>query len=155
PQMPRLSAASGVLRAPSCRILSGIPSTSRSATERVASGVTSRSAIPVPPTVTTSRATSLHSMMRAAIWSFSSGTTEAWITRKPAFSRRRTTAGPEVSSRLLWKEESLTVRTAAVFTVSRFEHVFAVAIGFVEQPESLEQQTLRGLGHGLFLAGAL
>ena len=45
-----------VLRIPAERICSAIPSTSRSHTARVASGVTSRGAIPVPPVVTTRRA---------------------------------------------------------------------------------------------------
>ena len=66
PQMPRLSAASGVFFEPSKRMRSATPSSRRSQTARVASGVTSRSAIPVPPVVTTRRA--LPASWRIAIW---------------------------------------------------------------------------------------
>ena len=56
PQRARLRAENLVFLRPSERMSSGIPSTSRSQTARVASGVTSRADIPVPPVVSTSRA---------------------------------------------------------------------------------------------------
>ena len=52
PQTARLRMAVGVCFRPSARILSLRPSTVRSQTISVASGVTSRGAIPVPPVVT-------------------------------------------------------------------------------------------------------
>src|SRR5438445_1730060 len=122
-----------------------MPSTWRLITARVASGVTSRDAIHVPPVVTTRRAKSLHSISRAMIWSFSSGSTEVWITLKPAASSRRAMAGPERSGRLFRKEESLMVSTAAVavFTCSGFEDVFfSIAVGLVQQPQAFQQQAL-------------
>src|SRR5262249_791307 len=105
---------------------------------------------------------SLHSMSRAAIASFSSGKTEVWTTLKPAASSARATAGPEMSSRLRRKEESLIVITDAVFTEAGvtlcslgFQHVlFAVAIGLIEEPQALQQQALRGLCGGLLAAVA-
>ena len=56
PHRPRLNAASGVCFDPSARMRSASPSTSRSHTICVASGVTSRAASPVPPVVTISPA---------------------------------------------------------------------------------------------------
>ena len=56
PQSPRERAAKGVCFNPSARIISTTPSRRRSHTLAVASGVTSRVEIPVPPVVTTNRA---------------------------------------------------------------------------------------------------
>ena len=60
---------------PRDRIRSAIPSTSRSHTARVASGVTSRGAIPVPPVVTTRRADWHNSISFSWIAARSSATT--------------------------------------------------------------------------------
>ena len=49
PQTPRLKAANRVFLRPSARMRSDTPSIRRSQTARVASGVTSRAAMPVPP----------------------------------------------------------------------------------------------------------
>ena len=56
PAVPRDSSPCGVRAIESARIASGIPGASRSSTDCVASGVTSRSARPVPPVVSTSSA---------------------------------------------------------------------------------------------------
>jgi len=116
PQIPRLKAAKGVFLAPSRRIRSGMPGIRRCATAKVASGVTSRTAIPVPPTVTTSRAVSAHAKSSFSISSCSSGAITVLTIWNPADSSLSQTAGPEVSFRLPWEDESLMVSTAAVFT---------------------------------------
>ena len=64
----------GVLAIESARSACAIPGASRSNTSRVASGVTSRGASPVPPVVRTNRAEAASSRIAAAIWSRSSGT---------------------------------------------------------------------------------
>ena len=56
PATPRERSACGVRASASARIASAIPGASRSSTVRVASGVTSRGANPVPPVVSTSNA---------------------------------------------------------------------------------------------------
>jgi len=75
PHTPRLSEASGVYSSPSALIRSASPSISRSQTIRVASGVTSRVANPVPPVVTIRSTTFALRHSAAAIWSSSSGNT--------------------------------------------------------------------------------
>ncbi len=66
----------GVLDNDALRINSPNPGTRRSQTRAVASGVTSRGAIPVPPVVITSRAPSpVAFSIAVAIASISSGTT--------------------------------------------------------------------------------
>src|ERR1051326_2148471 len=113
PHTARLNAASGVCFAPSARMRSGIPSTIREQTARVASGVTSRSAMPVPPVVTTRSHSFAKRRNSSAILVSLSGTTSVFTTsNRPASSLA--TAGPERSSRLRAAEESLTVNTAAV-----------------------------------------
>ena len=74
PHTARLRAANFVVFAPSARMRSAIPSRSRSHTARVASGVTSRWAMPVPPVVTTNRACALKRMRTSRIADSSSGT---------------------------------------------------------------------------------
>src|SRR6266567_2690997 len=66
PHSPRLNNANGVFFSPSRRILSDTPSSILPQTERVASGVTSRAEIPVPPVVTTRRA--LRARSTIAFW---------------------------------------------------------------------------------------
>src|ERR1700691_1931357 len=58
PHTPRLRAANGVFFKPSLRMRSPTPSIRRSQIASVASGVTSRTAIPVPPVVTMNCASS-------------------------------------------------------------------------------------------------
>src|ERR1043165_4287831 len=66
PHKPRLNTANGVFFSPSRRIRSEIPSSIRPQTERVASGVTSRAEMPVPPVLTTNRA--FRARSRSAFW---------------------------------------------------------------------------------------
>src|SRR6202789_2124098 len=68
PEMARLSAASGVRRAPAARMRSAKPSRMRVQTARVASGVTSRGAMPVPPVVTTSCALAACARNADSMW---------------------------------------------------------------------------------------
>lgn len=113
PQMPRANAAKGVFFEPSLRIFSAIPGIVRSQMVSVASGVISRSAMPVPPVVTMRRAC-LASLIKAAwIWVESSGTSSRPVTWKPEVARSSATAGPEASWRSPRAQESLTVITAA------------------------------------------
>lgn len=114
PQSPRLRVANGVWRRPSARINSGTPSSKRSQTARVASGVTSRSAIPVPPVVTTSLAASAALRIASSMTSCSSGTITCSTVSHPAPSNVRVTAGPERSSRKPFEHASLTVITPAL-----------------------------------------
>jgi len=111
---PRLKAASGVFLAPSDRMRSAMPSMILSATARVASGVTSRAAMPVPPVVTIRLVVSLNWMSDASICARSSGSTFAAMMRRPACSSAATTAGPDLSGRSPAAERSLMVSTAAV-----------------------------------------
>ena len=69
PATPRESSPCGVFAIESARIAWEIPGASRSSTERVASGVTSRAASPVPPVVRTRSASSASSAIAAAICS--------------------------------------------------------------------------------------
>jgi hypothetical protein len=114
PHTPRLSTANGVFFAPSARIRSATPSSKRSHTARVASGVMSHGEIPVPPVVTTR----LTSLANRRISSSSAGRSSAMISVarivKPFCLRTSTTAGPERSVRFPLEHESLTVITAAV-----------------------------------------
>src|SRR5579864_6909416 len=147
PHTARLKAANFVFFAPSERIRSATPSTSRSQTSRVASGVTSRAAMPVPPVVTTKRACTLRRIRASRIADSSSGTTSRAATRKPFFSRAAATAGPPRSSRSPRADESLMVITAAVSSgveedIFFFGLLSAVAIGFIEQSQPLHQQSL-------------
>ena len=116
-QTPRESAAKGVCFIPACRITSPTPSMMRSQTARVASGVTSRAAMPVPPVVTIKRASPESSRSVEAIRSMSSGTILELFISKPASAKTTRSRGPEASwRRPLW-HESLTVTMAAgIFT---------------------------------------
>ena len=88
-----------------------MPGTSRSITSRVASGVTSRGARPVPPVVITKDASAAASRMRAAMKGRESGTTTGSPTVKPASRRMRQASGPDSSARTPRAAESLTVIT--------------------------------------------
>src|SRR5215471_246003 len=149
PHTARLGTANFVDLAPSARIRSAMPSSSRSQTARVASGVTSRLAIPVPPVVTTNRTWALRRTRISRMTASSSGTISRETTRKFFFSRTSATAGPPRSARSPREEESLTVTTAAVSSGVEedifFLSLFAatVAIRFVEQPQAFHQQALR------------
>ena len=92
---------------------SGIPSTIRSHTARVASGVTSRGATPVPPVVITSCAFSHARISAASIRGCSSGTTSASTTSYFWVVSSADNLGPVRSWRLPSKLESLMVRTAS------------------------------------------
>src|SRR5581483_4090416 len=129
PATPRESAASGVERRPVARITSAKQGISRSITDRVASGVTSRKAIPVPPVVKTAdtRPESARSARRPPIAAASSGRTSSTETRQPSCSSRSRTAGPEMSERVPLCAESLMVSTAASIIRS------ALASGLFEQ----------------------
>ena len=113
PHTARLSAANGVCSKPSARIRSANPSTSRSHTSRVASGVTSRAVSPVPPVVTIKLALTECRRNAAAIKSTSSGRTSAATTVTPALSSNWRTAGPERSIWLPLEQRSLIVSTTA------------------------------------------
>src|SRR5215469_6587512 len=149
PQTARLRTANFVDFEPSARIRSVMPSSSRSQTARVASGVTSRLAIPVPPVVTTNRTSTLKRTRISRMAPSSSGTIARETTRKFFFSRASATAGPPRSARSPREEESLTVTTAAVSSGVEedifFLGLFAatVAVRFVEQAQAFHQQSLR------------
>src|SRR5438477_3505724 len=126
-----------------------MPSIKRSQTPRVASGVTSRGATPVPPVVTTKRAW-LQKRTRASwIAVSSSGTMSRATTRNLCFWRAAATAGPLRSSRSPREEESLTVMTAAVSSGVEEDIFFlglitaSVAVRFVKQAQAFHQQSLR------------
>src|SRR5579884_2884417 len=116
-------------------MISATPSSTRSQTARVASGVTSRGAIPVPPLVTTKRAAAASSRKAEAIRSTSSGTILLVTTSKPAVTRAEVSRGPEASSRV---EDVL----------------FGIATGFIEQAQTFHQQTLRRARRALLFAAA-
>src|SRR5579862_2551339 len=148
PHTARLKAANFVDFEPSARIRSAIPSSRRSQTARVASGVTSRFAIPVPPVVTTKRACPLNRTRMSRIARSSSGTISRATTLKFFFSRASATAGPPRSARSPRKEESLTVTTAAVRSGVEEDIFFlgffsVVAVAFIEQAQAFHQQALR------------
>lgn len=110
----RESGAIEVFLSEALRINSPNPGTARSHTDIVASGVTSRGAIPVPPVVTTSRAESPVAVSIAvAICSISSGTIMTASTSNPAAVSICLTAGPERSSRSPREAVSLHVITRA------------------------------------------
>ena len=114
PAMPRESIAIGVFDAVSRRIASAIPGVSRRTTARVASGVLSRAAKPVPPVVRTrsmpSFSTSSTSLVR--ISSVSSVTIERSTTRAPISPSKPARRLPDAS--VSGVRVSLTVRTAAL-----------------------------------------
>src|ERR1700693_1619085 len=129
---------------------SATPSSRRSQTARVASGVTSRSAMPVPPVVTTSFASL--TQYASAVWiaAWSSETTSVPISENFFFLRSSLTAGPERSTRSPQAQESLIVMTAAVNPSGVEEDIFffllwcfaAVALGFVELAQAFHEQAL-------------
>ena len=114
PHTARLKLAIGVSLRPSARINSATPSSSRSHTVRVASGVTSRGPMPVPPVVTTKRAMPAAFRIASSIRSRSSGTVTRDTVWKPFASNVRAKAGPDRSSRSPRAQLSLTVMTAAL-----------------------------------------
>jgi hypothetical protein len=118
PHTARDSDASGVSSRLRNRINSASPGASRSITARVASGVLSRGANPVPPVVrikfTSPR--SAYSLSLAEIKSRSSDRISETATRAPSFSSSVTTAGPDRSSRSPREAESLIVNTAATIS---------------------------------------
>src|SRR5262252_7564707 len=145
PHSARLSAANLVFFMPSARIRSAIPSTRRSQTARVASGVTSRNATPVPPVVTTRRAERQSSISLFWIEVISSATMERTATGKFRPSSSSATAGPETSDFSPREQESLTVRTAAAIGSGVEEDIFSlgrVAVRLVEQAQPFHQQAL-------------
>jgi len=75
PAAPRERRPCGVFAIESARSACAMPGASRSTTSRVASGVTSRGARPVPPVVRTRRAEAASSRTAVATCSRSSGTT--------------------------------------------------------------------------------
>ena len=113
PAMPRESSACGVRAMASARTASARPGVSRSTTDRVASGVTSRGANPVPPVVrTTATPESASSRIADAIRSASSETIRR-STSNPSSRRRLSNRSPDESSRTPALTPSETVRTAA------------------------------------------
>src|ERR1700733_2153886 len=129
---------------------SAIPSTRRSQTARVASGVTSRSAMPVPPVVTTSFASLTQYAIAVWMAAWSSVTTSVPMSENSRLRRSSQTAGPDRSTRSPRAQESLTVMTAAVSPSGVEEDIFfllgysfaAVALGFVELAQTFHQQAL-------------
>jgi len=119
PQSARLSGAYGVWFRPADRISSGMPSSNFVQMTRVASGVTSRGPIPVPPVVTTRRNRTAATRSASTRAPASSGHMVELLTLKPSSVRRATTAGPEMSSRAPAKQESLTVMTVAELAAGR------------------------------------
>jgi|GEM_PF-605453 len=96
------------------RITSPNPGTTFSHTLHVASGVTSRAAIPVPPVVTTNRAPSpVAASIASAMPSMSSDTTTIASTSYPLAARISRTAGPDVSTRSPREAASEQVMTRA------------------------------------------
>ena len=92
PASPRESAARGKVVSESNRMRSAIPGASRSSTARVASGVRSRGARPVPPVVSTRSATSpSHQATSCAAMAVTSSATRA---RAPAVECRPRLRGP-------------------------------------------------------------
>src|SRR5690242_4730612 len=129
---------------------SATPSSSLEHTARVASGVTSRGAIPVPPVVATNCTSPAKRRIACSISACSSGTTPEERTKKPLLSRTRVTAGPDKSSRPPRAQESLIVRTAAVGGLAVEEDIFFltrcsafIALGLIKQTQALHQQALR------------
>ena len=85
----------GALSSPVVRIFWGMPSISFEHTARVASGVTSRSAIPVPPVVTISCTYSASWISVASISSCSSAIARSSVTSNPCCRSTSAVAGPE------------------------------------------------------------
>src|ERR1019366_3133653 len=149
PTTERESAASGVASRPRARINSAMPGISRSRTARVASGVTSRGATPVPPVVKIAeiRPPSAKVAKRLAISAGSSGMTSNTETFQPSCSSRSRTAGPERSVRVPAVTESLMVKTAALIMFPsgcgcaadpRAPKVAALPPGFLKQVKILD-----------------
>src|SRR5580700_1085769 len=159
PQTARLRAANGVFFAPSARMRSAMPSRVRSQTVRVASGVISRGAIPVPPVVTTSGTRAVQERRACSMAGCSSGTVAVPASANLCFLRTSATAGPERSLRSPREQESLTVMTAARRGSGVEEDVIffflgsfaALALRFVELAEAFHQQALSVQGGGLFV----
>src|SRR5690349_23966578 len=112
PAVPRESKPCGVFAIESARSACAIPGASRSSTSRVASGVTSRGARPVPPVVRTRRDEAASALIAAAISSRSSGTTRR-STSYPSPRSSSSSASPLRSSRVPATTPSDTVSTAA------------------------------------------
>src|SRR6266567_1094849 len=162
PQTPRLNRAKGVFFSPSRRIRSATPSSILPQTERVASGVTSRAEMPVPPVVTTSRAFRASSTIAFWIPPWSSATTLVSVIAKWCSCRVRATAGPDRSLRSPRAQESLTVRTAARKVSGVEEDILflltlatAVTPGLVQQSQPFHEQALGIQCGGLLLGFAV
>src|ERR1019366_2824547 len=140
PASDRESTASGVVWRPQARISSPRPGISRSITDRVASGVTSRGATPVPPVVKMAETwpPSARVARRALISEASSGMASMTETLQPSCSNRSRAAGPERSARAPALTESLMVRTAALVMIPLAAEVSAFAAGLFEQVKILD-----------------
>src|SRR5438477_2448715 len=150
PASERESTASGVATRPRVRINSPKPGISRSNTARVASGVTSRGATPVPPVVKIA-ATCPPSESVASRWLISeitSGITSITATLQPSCSNRSRRAGPERSVRVPALTESLMVKTAALVIFPFAAEVTAFPAGFFQQVQILDlDRFVERLGH--------
>lgn len=133
-----------VCSSPFERISSEIPGISRCKMPRVASGVTSRKATPVPPVVKISEISfwSAHSCNCAAIFAASSGTIAVVTTDQFSSWQQRQSAGPDSSGRVPRAEESLTVKIATRIMVLLFDDTFQICRRFFRADESLESQWL-------------
>src|SRR6185312_13918289 len=156
PHTPRLRTANSVFFSPSRRMRSEIPSSILPHTARVASGVTSRAEIPVPPVVATNRALRASSTIAFWIAAWSSATTRVSITEKWCCSNTCTTAGPDTSLRSPRAQESLMVSTAARKVSGIEEDIFlflglaaAIASRFIQPPQTFHQQSLSVESGGL------
>src|SRR6185312_7597110 len=131
------------------------PSTRRSQTMRVASGVTSRGARPVPPVVTTRFAAAAWVRSAPAIRPSSSGKVADSTAPMPAAWSRRQTAGPERSACSPRKHRSLMVSTTARVLGEKLEVTQTVYPGAGKTaPWGPKMRKWRGLCRTVHLAGS-
>src|SRR5439155_18487980 len=130
------------------------PGTSRAAITLVASGVTSRCDSPVPPVVRIKSFSPLFTKRSSSppIWVASSGTRCLPATFHPSSVTRASRAGPDWSTRVPAKVESLTVTTATLMLASiRTPEIPALAAGLFEQIHVLNLDAfVECLGHVVY-----
>jgi len=117
--MPRERIAFGVILNDSARITSPKPGISTRMIARIASGVTSRSAMPVPPVVRINRQPcAMNERIASRMRSTSSGTIASASTLQPRRWHSARTAGPPASSYSPADARSDTVMTPTVIMIS-------------------------------------
>src|SRR5712692_4592980 len=146
PATARESTARGVFLRPTSRMSSAKPGSSLVQTAEVASGVTSRGPMPVPPVVRikSSSPASARVTRRERSVASSSGVTWRDNTCQPYSEQRAATTTPDISWRSFWATESLTVMMAARITGRSGLSGRGIARGFVHQAQRFHQETLRG-----------